>query len=215
MQLHLQPQLLPVVLTFSFLLSSCSYKVYHQHETKLDIERLTAMDLEEDDYLLSTGQDEIELYYTLAALDENNRVVGIQRKHYGPQDFSYRGQSRSGYWPVDVTVPPKGKLYLSVHIIENDDYFQTKQYIDDAQTIVDVAEFVAKNSRKGKAAARTLRLISRRLHWLGIAVTVIDLIDTNDQAHGLLHRTGSGKTEKNRTAGKNERSTPKYRIQLG
>lgn len=166
--------------------AGCKYNYYYPVDFDLDISSVTAVDLEEDGYWLSTGQDEIELYYTLASLDKNNKLVSApQRRHYGPHEFTYRGETQYGYSPLSVNVPAKGKVYFSVHLTENDDYFSVIQTIEDAKTIVDIAEFVSRNKKKSKIAARSLKMASRTLNWLGIALTIVDILDTNDRLLGV------------------------------
>lgn len=173
------------ILLIVFLLSSCKYKTYYPYNFEFDFMEVTALDLEEDGYLFSTGDDEIEIYYSLAALDKNNNPVGPVRKRHYSKTFYDKGDYARGFSSLSVKVPAKGKVYFSMCLIENDDYFAVSQAIDDLETVVDVAKFVSRNKKKGSLTARSLRMASRTLTWLGIAVTVVDIIDTNDKLMGI------------------------------
>lgn len=174
-------------LLICLLSSSCRYNRFYPSDFTFSVEHVQALDLEEDGYWLSSNQDEIELYYTVAALNEQNQVVdGPKRRHYGPEIFSYRGQISYGYDDLALDVPAKGKVYFSVRLIENDDWSSVLNSIDNAQTIVEVAELASRH-RKGTSslAARALKATARRLNWAGLILTVVDIFDTNDQLLGV------------------------------
>lgn len=208
-----------------FSLSSCKTVSYYPVSAKIGSKSVTAINLEEDDYFFSTGNDEIHYQYTFAAMDANGNVVGRPVSGYEYMEFNRRGQTKYTYGGGDFRIPQGGSLFISVSLTEDDDYSNIIDMIDTGQEIAEMVE-KARGSKNNKIRINSRYAIkmSRALNWLSIAFTVVDYFDTNDKLMvvcGVMDKKelkrfiSKGETElKLRSSGRNNGDNFSYQVDL-
>lgn len=157
--------------------AACATKKYYPIKATYSLGSVTAHDLEED----FTGQDEVRILYSVASFNKDNSLYAKGGNLYGPVEFSYKGDRKSGIFkPLTITVPAKGKLLISVQLSEDDDYSAFSDALSNAEDLVNIAKFASK-AIGNRQALRTFSMVSRRLSLLGNAVTLIDILDYDDE----------------------------------
>lgn len=168
----------------SLLLSSCRYNRYYPVNFDLNINQITALNLEEDDHWYSSGEDEIRLRYSVVSLTPGDPPGQYDYDGAGEEmTFGRRGQYIRGFQPLHVEVPAQGKVFVSVVLTERDDYSSIINTLDDIGNILDIAEFIADFDRKRrlKLPGRTFKMASKAVTIAKTVITVVDLIDTDDE----------------------------------
>ena len=114
--------------------TSCkSTKLINENKSKntvqfvqFQVKSLKAINLEEE----LTFADEVVLTYSLTALDENNKVVQVANGSWGVESMK-KGQVVLGdkFKNIELQIPPKGKVLLSVVLTEIDDYQKAQNMV--------------------------------------------------------------------------------------
>jgi hypothetical protein len=147
----------------------------------LEITELTCFDGEEDDYNVSSGQDEISFIYTLIETNESGYAVRSSSYAWGVFEV-VRGDSYDTSYFEDIKIPkiPIGHgLLIVLSIVEVDDYSKAQKMMDNINEFAGYVEFA--NMFNPEPYSKTgIEIAGKVIDYLDIALDIVDWADGND-----------------------------------
>lgn len=170
--LHLSVSLLGILLLFN-VLSSCKTT---QFNAQIQVKSLKANDLEES----ISGQDELMLAYTLTAYDEHDKSATTLTGVWGVEKVKKNQVFESvAFKPIQLDIPPKGRLVASLILIEVEDYNKTQKLIDDIRKANSIAGIPSVILEAGESFT-PLRYLTYAIMAAGLSVKGMKYFDADD-----------------------------------
>lgn len=147
----------------------------------LEITRFACHNAEEDDYVTSSGQDEITFIYTIIETDRNGYAVHSASKGWGPFDI-YRGDDYDTRYFDDLrinNIPAGHGVLITLSIVDIEDYTKAQNMMD---TINRYANYVSyANMLNPEPYSKTaIEITHKILKYSGYALDIIDWADDDD-----------------------------------
>lgn len=146
-----------------------------------EITGFTCYNGEEDDYITSTGQDEITFIYTIIQTDQYGNAVVSSSSGWGPYDI-VAGDSYDSQYFEDLTISqiPVGHGVITiVTIVEIEDYSEAQSVMDKINSVADYVEMANVFNPEPYSKAG-IEILGEVLYYSGIALDVIDWADDDD-----------------------------------
>lgn len=146
-----------------------------------EITRLACYDGEEDDYITSSGQDEITFIYSITETDQYGRAVRSSSLGWGPYDM-VAGDNYGTKYFEDLTltqIPVGHGLITTVTITEIEDYSKAQRVMGKINKYARYVEFA--NTFNPEPNSKTgIEIVGRALYYAGVALDIVDWADDDD-----------------------------------
>ncbi len=151
------------------------------YDATMEISQFICHDAEEDDYVTSSGQDEIVFIYSLVETDESGWVVRAATYAWGPFDV-YAGDAYNAnyFTQLQLTGIPVGHGLMSLfNVTDIEDYSEAQSYmnkINEYMRYIKIANMF--NPEPQSKAA--IEIVSDILYYSGKTLDVVDWLDDDD-----------------------------------
>jgi len=151
------------------------------YNATLEIADFTCYNGEEDDYVTSSGQDEITFIYTILETDQNGWTVRSNYHGWGPYDI-FAGEAYNSQYFESLSlsqIPLDHGLVITLNIVEIEDYSEAQSTID---SINEYAEYVKlANTFNPEPYSKTaIEIVGDILYYSGIGLDIVDWADDDD-----------------------------------
>jgi len=151
------------------------------YNATLEITQFTCYDGEEDDFVTSSGEDEITFLYTILQTDQNGWAVRSSSHGWGPYNV-YAGESYDSRYFERLTLPqiPLGHgLVVILSIVEIEDYSEAQDTMDTINEYASYVEFA--NMFNPEPYSKTaIEIAGQILYYAGIGLDIVDWADDDD-----------------------------------
>lgn len=145
----------------------------------LTINNIDVYDGEEDDYLLSTGGDEILLAFNVIILDNRLNIISTS------SDCFYREGVQKGMryivnQTIEVPIDYYNNAGIFITLLEVDNNSRAREFLSQTKHALGVVRTSASLLGATASDLSGLRMLSRTLGYAGIALSLVDFLDEDD-----------------------------------
>lgn len=142
---------------------------------QLQINQIKAIDLEES----ISMADELMLNYSMASFDESGKAIEVVNGAWGVEKAKKGQVFSEKFKPIQLKMPPKGKIIASVILTEIDDYEKAKAVITSINKLGGLAQGVAALIELGSYET-PLAFVAGTLQAAGLGIKLVDHFDNDD-----------------------------------
>lgn len=151
------------------------------YNATLEITQFTCLDGEEDDFVTSSGEDEITLLYSIVQTDQNGWAVRASNHGWGPYDI-HAGERYDSRYFKELTlseIPLGYGLVVPLSIVEIEDYSEAQDTMDTINEYASYVEFA--NMFNPEPYSRSaIEITGKVLYYAGIGLDIVDWADDDD-----------------------------------